>query len=736
MKLINLKMGDNEDHTKNKRIISIQNKLKSANFPYASSNKFTYFIFFILIILSLFDTTNSVNINNKNKNKIKNRNRSKNKSKLNSIAKQLKPNSEDNASWSQSDSAVQTKLDFDVYVDMNKRLISGFVRFHYKCLKPNVNFLALDVNNLFIKKIINSDKKELDFKIKNNTENSIGDALLIYAEDMCQKKDKANSFVDIHYHTMPKSMGLHFSNPETLHDKRYTFLYTHGEAIYGRTFFPSQDTPSLKVPLTARILIDDPYTAMFSGKLVSRKKLKDQKKTEFYFEMEQPIPTYLVTFVAGNLVKKSIENSRCEVYGEEESLKYVNESFKYCEKYLKFYEKYGKFFLEKMVFLVTPDDFPFSGMENPFATIISESVLSKDRSYTSTISHEIAHFWSGNLVTNKNWKSFWLNEGITTYLTRKSFKKIHGQDQFAFEMYNGLFKLDNAIDDLKRNGKIDETQRSLNPVISEDPYKSFSRIPYEKGSFFMYYIETLLGEELMDKFLSDYFKEFAFKSLDSLQFIEFMKSNIKSLVANKTHSNNSNSCNGNSTNFLSAEEIIQKVEWDKWLNGTEKLPVQFNFESAMLFSFKEKVELIKKGDLSHEEFKKMLKPMRLIEKGRIFKELIDKFAKLNEKTKTLLKEIIKNDVIFDTHKSNQSDKILLKALFMNEAEERIKYLKKTLIEFPFYKVLHLKKVFGLINEKKNDKKLLFSILNSIADRLNPVAYARITELIQSKTKNQ
>ena len=89
-------------------------------------------------------------------------------------------------------------------------------------------------------------------------------------------------------------------------------------------------------------------------------------------------------------------------------------------------------------------------MENPYVTIISEAVLSHDRSYTSTISHEIAHFWSGNLVTNKSWRSFWLNEGITTYLTRKSYRHIHGEDEFDFEMYMGLKELEQTLKELKK----------------------------------------------------------------------------------------------------------------------------------------------------------------------------------------------------------------------------------------------------------------------------------------------
>ena len=702
-------INDNsEKNLFNKKIknIKLGNYFHNALNPIFSKSKIM--ISFLFLILFFIETTFSKLID-------------KSRSKY-YLKKQLKTNTVDNASWSQADGAIQTKLDFEVYIDMKNKVIDGFVRFNYKCLKPTTNFIALDINNIKIKKVLNKEKKEVDFQIKKNTENSIGDALIIYSDEICKSSNKEiANYVDIFYSTLPNNMGIHFSNPNTLYDKRYTFLYTHGEAIYGRTFFPSQDTPSLKVKLSAKIIIDEPYTALFSGKLISKKSLKNENKTEFYFEMNDPIPTYLITFAAGNLVKKTIPNSRCEVYGEEESLKYVNESFKYCEEYIKFYETYRKFFLEKMVFLITPDDFPFAGMENPFATIITESVLSKDRSYTSTISHEIAHFWSGNLVTNKNWKSFWLNEGITTYLTRKSFRKIHGEDEFSFEMYMGLYKLENALEDLKKNSKFDASQRSLTPLIKDDPYKSFSRIPYEKGSFFMYYLETLLGEDVMNKILSDYFNEFAFKSLDSDQFIEFVKNKIKKYYNNKKEN-------------LTGEDIIKKVEWDEWLNGSENLPFKFNFQSKTLNNFKEKVELIKKGSLTPKELKDLLKPMRLIEKGRIYKELIEKFTNLNEKTKILIKEIIKVDDLFDSHKSTKADQILLRALFMDDAEERIDYLKKSLLEFPFYKVLHMKKVFGLINDKKSEKKFLTEVLNGIADRLNPVTIARITELIDTKAK--
>jgi len=657
----------------------------------------------------------------------------------NNLDIKLKPNSEDTASLSQSEGPIQTKLDFNVYLDMKKRVIDGYVRFNYICQNLTTKFVILDVNNLNIKKILNSENKELNFEIKKNNENSTGDALIVYSEDICKIKSneenkKNDLFFDIYYSTNTNNMGIHFSNPNTLHDNRYTFLYTHSEAIYGRSIFPSQDTPSKKVRLTAKILIDEPYTALFSGKLISQKHFVNEnnvKQIEFYYEMKDPIPTYLITFIAGKIVKKTISNSRCEVYGEEESLKYVNESFKHCEDYLKFYEKYRKFYLDKMVFIVTPDDFPFSGMENPYATIISESVLSKDASFSSTISHEIAHFWSGNLVTNKNWKSFWLNEGITTYLARKSIRKFNGEDFFEFEMFNGLLKLEHAIEELKKNPKIDESQRSLSPIIKDDPYKSFSRIPYEKGSFFMYYLETMLGEEVLDNILSEYFNKYAFKSLDAEEFISFIKNGILKYFKNKKKSDDDN--NDNIPNLI-AEDVINKIEWNKWIKGTEKLPVLFNFKSKILSKFKENIDIIKKGDISVNELLEMLKPMRLMEKNRIFKQLIKDFKKLNENAKSLIKKIIKQQDLFDDHRSIKADKIILNTMFINDSNERIEYLKKTLNEFPFYKVGYMKKIFMLIDEKISDKNILKKFFIDIKDRLNPVTFARITELIDVKDK--
>ena len=594
---------------------------------------------------------------------------------------------------------------------MKKHIIEGYVRLTYNC-RSNTNFIALDINNLEVSKIWDRNDQEIQFEIQKNTKNSIGDALIIYSEGICANN---NNYLDIYYKTKKGANGVNFSNPENLHDKNYTFLYTHGEAIYSRTFFPSQDTPSLKVKVSAKIIIDKPYTVLFSGKLTHKKDL-DGEKTEYFFEMDKPIPTYLITFAAGKLVHKTIPNSRCEFYGEEESLKFVDESFSNCEYLLKFYEKYGDFFLEKLIFLIAPDDFPYSGMANPYVSIISESVLSKDMFFSSDISHNIAHFWSGNLVTQINWSSLWLNEGITTYLTRKSLMAVFGEEQYSFDMNLGLENLDKSLEEFRKNPRLNARARSLTPDFNDDPYIMFSKIPNEKGSFFMLYLENLLGEDTMRFILTDYFKDFAFMSIGTEDFVNFFKSKLI-LYSGVNYS-----------------RIIDSIEWDKWLKGTEGLPISMKFNVDRKKKIQRYYENIVNGITKIDEVKSYIKNNSIGANKRLFMNVIQSFNSLHERVKDMFKEIIKDPNIFQENKTIISEKIILTALFKNNADDRIEYLKEKLKSFPYYKVYYLIKIFSLMNDKKSDRKLLTEILEEVSDRLNPIAFNRVKEYIEDNTE--
>ncbi len=668
-------------------------------------------------------------------------------------------NPNDNSSFSDPDGITQTQLDLNITIDMEKTIIFGYVRFHYKCNKAT-DTIILDIRDLVISKIESSgsDPKQLNYQVYKNTINSVGDALIIQLPAKCspniENDDKTTSnnlnklnYIDIYYFTTPGTIGLHFSDPSVLHDKNYSFLYTHGEAIYSRTYVPSQDTPSLKVKLLAKIRIKKPYNVLFSGDLISTE--TDDTDTDTYniynYDMQIPIPTYLISITAGALKKQTIPNTRCEVYGEPKALNYINETFSYCEKYLKFYETYLPFQFKKMIFTITPKDYPFSGMENPYNVYISESVLSSDMSYTSTVAHEIVHFWSGNLVTAANWESFWLNEGITTYLNRKAFREVHDEETFKYELYRGLDSLKLALKLLKENPELDSSMRSLTPKLTDDPYKTFCRVPYEKGAFFMYYLETLLSDKVFTSIMSKYFDTYKYKTVNTDEFVRFLKEKVVEL-------------------HPEGKEKLEEVKWDDWLKGTEMIPFDFNVTSERVDRMKKLTEMFLGSDVkdddkngefekndestnidsnsnktkeipSVEELTNTFDGLKIIEKNKILSEINNSYNKLDSDYKKRIKKFIKKEdkkKTFDAHMTLTANREHFRALTIEDTTKRIEFISKTLNEFKYYKATYVRAFFKMLKEVNSDKDFLMGELNKIKKMLNPITFYRIKEFIEIK----
>ena len=629
------------------------------------------------------------------------------------LDKPFQMNTEDSVSYSQNEHVIQKHIMFDVDIDMDKKLISGKTRIFYHCKKASKAFI-LDILQLQVKKVLSASGESLMFKTFHPKEVpiSIGDGLAIMLNDEC----KTNSYVDIFFSTTPRAIGFHFSDPIVLRNKELGFLYTHGEAIYGRTFFPSQDTPSLKVTTEAVIRIKEPYTVLFSGLLKSTKNL-GKGTLEYKFTMDLPIPTYLITFTAGSFKKVDLKNSRCTVYyeaGNTELEEKIFKTFEQCESYIRFYENTykSKFEFGKMIFLITPRDYPYKGMENPYVTYIAESVLTNDHSFDGTLAHEIAHFWSGNLVTNRNWSSFWLNEGITTYTSRKALKEINGPEMYYFNMYKGLNSLKNAIKDLSENSSIDKTLLSLTPNAKEDPYLTFSRVPYEKGSFFLYHIEQTIGEKKLNKVLGAYFNKFKFTSVTAEDFKQLFEKEVD-------------------------YESRKNINWNEWTKSTGSLPVKFEFKSKTVERFKSLLNKVLKENLELKDMRQIFKDLKIVEKDLLLDKITDKLShsKFASSTITNLKILLKDNQLFGQHVTNQANCVILLAKLENDEDEKEKILLESLVKNEYYGASHLKKVFTILKGLKKynlDPSNLVNVVEKHKTKLNPLTYARIIEKIHEK----
>jgi aminopeptidase N len=244
-------------------------------------------------------------------------------------------------------------------------------------------------------------------------------------------------------------------------------------------------------------------------------------RTGYSFNMPQAIPPYLIALAAGDIAFKSL-GARTGVYAEPATLDKAAREFEDTEKMVVATEKlYGPYRWDRYDILVLPPSFPIGGMENPRLTFATPTVLAGDKSLVSLIAHELAHSWSGNLVTNATWRDFWLNEGFTTYLERRVTEAIYGRGREEMEAALALRNLKEEMDDLPDADEILHVD-----LTGRDPDEGFTSVPYEKGALFLRLLEETFGRERFDQFLKGYFDRFAFQSITTDDFIAHLKKNL------------------------------------------------------------------------------------------------------------------------------------------------------------------------------------------------------------------
>jgi hypothetical protein len=182
---------------------------------------------------------------------------------------------------------------------------------------------------------------------------------------------------------------------------------------------------------------------------------------------------------------------------------------------------FGPYRWDRYDLLVLPPSFPLGGMENPRLSFITPTLLAGDRSLTSVIAHELAHSWSGNLVTNATWRDLWLNEGFTVFLERRILEKLYGEQRRAMEDVLGVQSLERDFAELEPRDQVLAIELS-----GRDPDDVFSQVPYEKGYLFLRWLEARIGRERFDAFLRGYFNHFAFHSITTEQFVAQLKHDL------------------------------------------------------------------------------------------------------------------------------------------------------------------------------------------------------------------
>ncbi|MCS6154731.1 M1 family metallopeptidase [Shewanella baltica] len=415
-------------------------------------------------------------------------------------------------------------------VDFKQNRLSGEATLDLAWHKPGKQ-LILDTRDLTITSVTALNKtgkwQSLSFTLAK-ADAVKGAALTIKLADEDTKKVKIN------YHTSSNPSGIQWLTPEQTQGKQLPFMFSQSQAIHARSWIPLQDTPAVRQTYSATITADKAISVVMSA---DRKTLSS---TQTQFTMPQAIPAYLIAIAAGHLKFAPLDNIS-GIWAEPEILDKASKEFADTPEMIKIAAKrYGDYRWGRYDLLILPPSFPFGGMENPRLSFITPTVIAGDKSLVSLIAHELAHSWSGNLVTNATWRDLWLNEGFTTYVENRIMEDLYGRDRALMEQTIGYSELLAELAELTPGDSV------LHVALGKrSPDEAFSGVPYVKGQLFLIFLEQKFGRERFDTFVKSYFNHFAFQSITTAQFREYLSLNLLNKYPN----------------------VVSEAEVDTWIEG-------------------------------------------------------------------------------------------------------------------------------------------------------------------------
>jgi len=470
---------------------------------------------------------------------------------------------QDPLSFARYDQVRTTDLHLDLKADFARKTLDGYAELSLNWIDKSARTLVLDTRELKIARVQvrrpDGSWAPASFMLDKPVEKK-GRALRIALQTQPEK-------IRIYYRTAPSASALQWMNPEqTLSGKR-PFMFSQSETIDARSWAPVQDTPAVRFTYSARI--DAP-----AGMRVVMSAEGDQHATGkggWNFKMPQPIPAYLLAIAIGEIELRNL-GPRTAVYAEPGRIDAAAYELADTEKMVNAAESlYGPYRWGRYDMLVLPPSFPIGGMENPRMTFLTPTMIAGDRSLNDLIAHELAHSWSGNLVTNASWKHWWLNEGFTTYVTTRIVESLYGKDVADMNLQ---VEQAEAVASLKDIPPAKQALLTKDADTNPETYTD-EGLAYPKGAWLLHTLEQRAGREVFDPFLRGWFDQHAFQSATTEEFVDYLRKNL--LAKNPA--------------------IMGDTELDEWLHGSGIPSTAQYVNSPRLAALDAKREAWLKGEL-------------------------------------------------------------------------------------------------------------------------------------------
>ena len=431
------------------------------------------------------------------------------------------PDAQDPHSHARPEVARVTHVALDLALDFDAKRVTGTATLDVLAA-PGAREVVLDSKGLEILSVTDTAGASLPLVV-GAAEADDGSAVTIGLNPPAGAGQTMRHIV-ITYRSAPGAAALQWLSPEQTAGGRHPYLLSQGQPTLNRTWIPTQDSPGIRQTWEARITAPEPLKVVMSGeRLTPNGEPAGAGRRAYRFRMEHPVAPYLIAVAAGDIAFREL-GPRTGVWAEPAVLERAAAELTDTERMVEAAEAlYGPYRWGRYDVIVLPPSFPYGGMENPTLTFLTPTFIAGDKSLNGLVAHELAHSWSGNLVTNATWADSWLNEGFTSYFENRIMEALYGTRRARQE---AALSFDDYTSALQEAGADSPKTRLNLPPAEAGPEGGASGIIYDKGATFLRTIEAIVGRERWDAYLRSYFDRHAFQPMTSARFLADLRANL------------------------------------------------------------------------------------------------------------------------------------------------------------------------------------------------------------------